>query len=53
MIILCVKFQSEKLVIFISICSLIMRTDLREKSCISNNETENEIVFYCYLMFLQ
>ena len=38
MVILYVKFQSEKVVILISICSFIILTDIRKKSCVSNNE---------------
>ena len=48
MIVLYVKFQSEKVVIFISICSLIMWTDVRERSCIFNSE----IVFIAIWCFL-
>ena len=40
MIIFCVNFQSEKVVIYISTCSLVMWTDVCERSCIFN-----EIVF--------
>ena len=38
MIILYVKFQSERVVIFISIFSLMMGTDVHERSCIFNNK---------------
>ena len=38
MIISYIKFQSKKFVIFISICSLIMWTNVRQRSCIFNNE---------------
>ena len=38
MIILCVKFQSEKVVILFSICSLIMWTGVCNRSCVFNNE---------------
>ena len=38
MIILYGNFQSEKVVIYISICSLIMVTDVPERSCIFNNK---------------
>ena len=38
MIILCIKFQSENVVMFISICSLTMRTDVCKRSCIFNDE---------------
>ena len=48
MIILYVSLQSEKVVIYISICSLIMWTDVRERSCIFNNE----IVFIAIWCFL-
>ena len=50
MIILCINFQSEKVVIFIGISSLIMWTDVRERSCTFNNE----IVFiatWCFSMY--
>ena len=38
MIISYIKFQSKKVVIFISICSLIMWINVRQRSCIVNNE---------------
>ena len=38
MIISYITFQSKKVVIFISICSLIMWTNVRQRSCIFNNE---------------
>ena len=38
MIILYVKPQSEKVAIFISICRLIMRTNVGQSYCIFNNE---------------
>ena len=38
MTILCVTFQSKKVLIFISICSLIIGTDVRQRSCIFDNE---------------
>ena len=47
MIILCVNFQSEKVEIYISICSLTMWTDVRERSCIFNNEIV--IAIWCFL----
>ena len=49
MIIFNVNFQSEKVVIFISICSFVMWTDLRKSVCIFNNE----IVFIAIWCFLK
>ena len=48
MVILYVIFQSEKVVIFISFCSLIMSADARERSCIFNNEVDF-IAIRCFL----
>ena len=42
MIILYGKSQYEIVVIFISLCSLIIRTDFPKRSCLFNNE----IVFF-------
>ena len=38
MIILYLTFQSEKVIIYISICSLIMSADIVERSSIFNKE---------------
>ena len=35
---MCVNYQSEKIVIFISIFSLVIGIDVRQISCIFNNE---------------
>ena len=48
MITLNVIFKYEKVVIFISICGLIMRTDVRKRSSIFNNK----IVFIAFCFFL-
>ena len=50
MIILYINFQSEKVVIYISICSLIMWTDVPERSCIFNNEIVF-IAIWCFLNY--
>ena len=50
MIILCVKFQSQKVLIYISICSLWMWTDACKTSCIFNNERVFSAI-WCFLNY--
>ena len=46
MIILCLKFKSEHFVLLISICSLIIGIDVRQRSCIFNNEIVFTTIWY-------
>ena len=46
MIILYITFQSENVVMFISICSLTMRTDVCKRSCIFNDEIGFIAIWY-------
>ena len=46
-----IKFQSEKGVIFISICSMIMRADVRKRSWIFNDKIAF-IAIWCFLNYI-
>ena len=46
-----VKFDFEKVIMFLSICSLKMWTDVRERSCIFNDEIVS-IAIWCFLNYV-